>query len=594
MNFNEGLNLESFRERNIRTINNLVKEFESYKKDMSSTKSRILVNIYNNKDYKTNEEKENAWDVACDAIEDEIIEQNKDFKNNLRRTIRIQAKELLRLKTDEEIYKYYKLITEKELSDEYNPMINTSLKEFESDIYRQFLMANPRIENIIISYSILEDEKNNNLPPKENIEEILHYIEIAKNRDLTESERKDALGIAFDLTNKLEDGEQKEGLLAELEEIRKEIELLADPNYDTAKELVEKAEETEKSEDFTKALKFLEKLQVPNRGEFAARLDVLRKKAEERFVKLLEEIKYDINTNGILVNEKFLELEDKYKYVSKEITANYAQDFSDIIIFNNNLKQEEVKENYQPKKAGLLASIGQAATFVKGSKIATKVSVKLLNKVREKVNSTENSALKEKFEKLASKVESNLVKNTIVGGLKLFVSEKKLEKLKTKLYDYAEYSKLSDRKQKRLLKKQEKACRNIEKQLVKGLNSKTKIQPVTKEIATSMIDQYLYLIATSPSTDDEGNFDLSKHIEALYQYLEENKELFTENEYKAIVSQTELINDYRVSTNGEIYQITSGYDEQGEVTTELDDVVKYYDSDECKLSFREAPVYIKR
>ena len=144
------------------------------------------------------------------------------------------------------------------------------------------------------------------------------------------------------------------------------------------------------------------------------------------------------------------------------------------------------------------------------------------------------------------------------------------------------------------MKKQEKACRNIEKQLVKGLNSKTKIQPVTKEIATSMIDQYLYLIATSPSTDDEGNFDLSKHIEALYQYLEENKELFTENEYKAIVSQTELINDYRVSTNGEIYQITSGYDEQGEVTTELDDVVKYYDSDECKLSFREAPVYIKR
>ena len=431
---------------------------------------------------------------------------------------------------------------------------------------------------IDMNKKVVSAEKNYDL------EEILYYLDIANNSNFKEEKRRQALEMAYSLTNELEDEELKESLFTDLasayDSIKKDNTTVVDPDYEFAKSLVELAEKTEKSTDFINACDALEKVEESKRGELGKRLVTLRTKAGERFVELIEEIKKEIVDDNSLDNKKFLELEDRYKYISTELAKQYKDDFSNIIIFNNNLKQEEVKENYEKKKEGFFTKIGKIVTFVKGSKIASKFNVKKLLKLKASAQDVEDEEELEKIEEKTNKVSKKLAAGSIVGGLRLFVAQKRLENMKPKLYSGED---LSNRK----IKIYNKAVQTIDKQLNKGLEAKSNLtlEAQDKKYVTSVIDQYLYLIATGEDYDSS--------IEKLSKYLEKVSNNLTDAEDNAIKEQMLIIKDYRDATDGAIYEIKSNIEDDN-VTTELDDVIKYYDSEDYNKGIRNNPIYIKR
>lgn len=419
-------------------------------------------------------------------------------------------------------------------------------------------------------------------PGKENIEEILYYLDIANNSNFNEEKRRQALDIAYSLTNELEDEELKESLFTDLasayDAIKKDSEPIIDPDYEYAKQLVEKAEQTEKAKDFVKALESLDKVSEEKRDELARRLKKLSKKNDNKVKILLEELKKQKDDSKKLDKDKLLELEDRYKYISNDLEEQIKEDFEELIIYNNNFIQNEYKQNYQLKKDNFFTMVGKALSFVKGSKIATKFNLKKLSKIKSMVADAEDEDEKEYLEQKYLKVSNKLIANSIVGGVRLFVAKKRLEKLKPKLYS-------GEGLTEKQIKRFNKSIKVIDKNMNKGLNAKTKVEVEDKAYITSIVDQYLYLISTGENIDET--------TKAFEEYLEKIKNKLTDAEYNAICDQLYIIHDYRLANDNAIYEIKSDIADD-EITTELDDVVKYYDSEECKIGFRQAPIYIKR
>lgn len=421
----------------------------------------------------------------------------------------------------------------------------------------------------------------NAIAEKKKLEEILQCMKKAQDVNNSISERKEFLEKAYKLVDKLADETLKEDLLADLASVYdaiKKDDTVVDPDYEFAINLVEKAEKTEKAKDYVKAYEAILKVAEEKRDALIIRFNKISDKNDGKFKILLEELKKQKDDSKKLDKAKLLELEDRYKYISEPVEKESKSDFEGLIIYNNNFYQDEYKKNYKLKKDNFFTKVGKIFTFVKGSKIATKFNLKKLEKIKSMVADAEDKDEKDYLEAQYLKTSNKLIANSTVGGLRLFVAKKRLEGLKTKLYSGKD---LTEKQQ----RKYDKSVKVIDKNMNKGLDAKTEIEIYDKAYITSMVDQYLYLISTGESIDESTT--------AFEQYLEKVKDKLTESEYKAIYDQLYIIHDYRSANDNAIYEFKSDIVD-GKVTTELDDIVKYYDSEECNIGSRQTPIYIKR
>ena len=152
------MNLESFRQRCINRLTSTYNIFANIDKVYNEELRNALVEIQNDDSIV---DKEESFNYVR-----RLLEQDKSIKVNkvidtLRSDIRIYAKEINRLATDKEIYEYYKLVSSIPSSKEYNRYLNMSLSEFEISAFHEYVMSDPRIENIIICYSELEKNNSN-------------------------------------------------------------------------------------------------------------------------------------------------------------------------------------------------------------------------------------------------------------------------------------------------------------------------------------------------------------------------------------------------------------------------------------------------
>ena len=140
----QNFNLVERRNKNKKVLENIIDKYRNVEKTYAEEKRRIVLKIQADDTIK---DKDKALDEAFEFANRVIDLDKKAALKELKDTIKKQAKYLLILKDPKMVYEYYKLISENPLEDEYASL--------ESELYREFLMRHPAIENIIVSYSAL-------------------------------------------------------------------------------------------------------------------------------------------------------------------------------------------------------------------------------------------------------------------------------------------------------------------------------------------------------------------------------------------------------------------------------------------------------
>lgn len=420
------------------------------------------------------------------------------------------------------IYEFYKLITSNPLDENY--------AKLESEIYREFLMTHPSIENIIISYSIYEDEKN------------------IKNDNPIEDEKTKLL-------------------------------------IKEATSLVEQVETTEKSKDFKNAydaIKLLPDCDV--RNELSSRLQKVSEKNESRYFELQNIIIKDINDKKGINKDVLEEFDDRYRYLSKEKCEEAKDNYSKIIEYYNNAVQDEYQQSLEKedfKKHSLSDKVrelmGSVVTFVAGTKVAKKIKNKRLNKLQEKLDNEENDNKKTRIENKINNIKDSILDNDIVTGVRLFKARNKLAKQKFKLYHDSDSKNFVTSETGKALYKT-KATDLIGKKLSKGLSKITSDEELKndRKRVINVLDQYLELTASGTFDEDSQAFD----------FLEETKDVLTESEYNGYLNELLMISNYRYDNDGIPYHINN------DETYEVDNIIKFYDSEDYNNALNK-PLYIK-
>ncbi len=219
----QNFNLVERRNKNKKVLENIIDKYRNVEKTYAEEKRRIVLKIQADDTIK---DKDKALDEAFEFANRVIDLDKKAALKELKDTIKKQAKYLLILKDPKMVYEYYKLISENPLEDEYASL--------ESELYREFLMRHPAIENIIVSYSALEDENGiTNADPsddrkddpadKEKIEEAKKAVEKVE-KSIAENNFDPAEFVdAYNKVNALKDGKTKEELLKRLDAITKRL-----------------------------------------------------------------------------------------------------------------------------------------------------------------------------------------------------------------------------------------------------------------------------------------------------------------------------------------------------------------------------------
>lgn len=434
-----------------------------------------------------------------------------------------------------------------------------------------------------INMKVLKDLNNGVVTVKESnndVNEINYYLDIARN-----NHSKKALDYAADLIKKLDDEEAKNDLQAEAAEIN---ELISGHNdYDKEEKLVSKAEQTEKFADYARAYNACKELHEDDdkKLEFAARLDSLQKLNNDKFIKLKRILLDKIVSEEPIEQSEIIELSDRYQYISKDIFEKFKKDYEEIINVYNNQVQNEYQEELEKNDFEHYSFIEKFREFaskpiiwVSKTKIASKINKKIINRIREKSDSY-SKFTKKIASRLENKIENSVKDGDVINSYKLFKSRNDLAKIKPKLYKGEELT----RKQN---KKYVKASNRIEKELKKGLDKLSNNEDILNDNSRviTILDQYVDLIAMG--TYNEENVE-----KALY-YLDSVKDVLTEGEYNAYYEQILMINNYRHNNEEKPYEY-SKTDEEGNKSYEVEEILKYYDSDAYKV-LHHPQQYIKR
>lgn len=202
---NIGFNLERIRTKNIAKVKEIASEISEIN---GRYKSQLIRNIYSG-DYSgmTEQQKDQTIMTRLREVDNIIDQELQRVKYAVRDEIIHQAKMLLLLANkgeNKKVFDYYKLINTM-------PMI-APYSDYEKNLYREFIMQHPSIENIIVSFSELEEEQqqlNNNTAHinNNNDDDINRVIEALNNLE-TSIELQDWLD-AKNLIAQLPEGEQK-------------------------------------------------------------------------------------------------------------------------------------------------------------------------------------------------------------------------------------------------------------------------------------------------------------------------------------------------------------------------------------------------
>ena len=521
----QNFNLVERRNKNKKVLENIIDKYKNVEKTYAEEKRRIVLEIQADD---TISDKDNALDEAFEFANRVIDLDKKAALKELKDTIKKQAKYLLILKDPKMVYEYYKLISENPLEDEYASL--------ESELYREFLMRHPAIENIIVSYSALEDERGiTNSDPsddrkddpadKEKIEEAKKAVEKVE-KSIAENNFDPAEFVdAYNKVNTLKDGKTKEELLKRLDAITKKLADCLDAHL---KDIEEKV---------VNNISDIDKIESGKINSVVSLFDFL--------------VKYARNFDEIAFGQRVEAAVNKY-----------------------NMQQQNTykltKEEGPVKQFGFWAKMRQLRPFLISRKDhRLKVYKKAL------VNSTSAEEKKEAIE--------GIKQIDVVNGVRLFMARNKLNKLKEKLRVSGTDS-LDEEEQ----KKYDKAVNTISARIINELEYSMEETAKDKIRVKTVIGQFLEVLSICPDKIEVSNvFDKVQKVynrdeifDKTYKYIRKayRNGSLTEQEYKAYRDEINNIALYRSDVD-DYYEVPSVSVNGEEEYSELDnETKKYYES----------------
>ena len=293
--------------------------------------------------------------------------------------------------------------------------------------------------------------------------------------------------------------------------------------------------------------------------------EVVSKTEDDNFKDLI----YKLKTEETISSDDIYKLYNSYNNLSKEASSKYKEDYDRIIILYNNQKQEDYQKHLEKNDIKKYTFAEKVTEFL-GRPYQLVVSVKknILKKLKKKIEKAPNEKKLFELQRKEEKLKRDISSSDVVSSVKLFKARNDLADMKLKLYkgEQLDYSRVT---------------KAISKELNKGLSKKKDDLDILndKSRAITVMDQYLELVAS-------GSFDIDEVNEA-YDYLEKIGPLLTDSEFNGYLEELNIIYDYR-NLNKIPYHIN-----QIGNKTEVDDIIRYYDSDEYSKLLNKDVSYIK-
>lgn len=294
--------------------------------------------------------------------------------------------------------------------------------------------------------------------------------------------------------------------------------------------------------------------------------EVVSKTDDDNFKDLI----YKLKTEETISSDDIYKLYNSYNNLSKEASSKYKEDYDRIIILYNNQKQEDYQKHLEKNDIKKYTFAEKVTEFL-GRPYQLVVSVKknILKKLKKKIEKAPNEKRLFELQRKEEKLKRDISSSDVISSVKLFNARNDLADMKLKLYkgEQLDYSRVT---------------KAISKELNKGLSKKKDDLDILndKSRAITVMDQYLELVAS-------GSFDINEVNEA-YDYLEKIGPLLTDSEFNGYLEELNIIYDYR-NLNKIPYHIN-----QIGNKTEVDDIIRYYDSDEYSKLLNKDVSYIKR
>ena len=293
--------------------------------------------------------------------------------------------------------------------------------------------------------------------------------------------------------------------------------------------------------------------------------EVVSKTEDDNFKDLI----YKLKTEETISSDDIYKLYNSYNNLSKEASSKYKEDYDRIIILYNNQKQEDYQKHLEKNDIKKYTFAEKVTEFL-GRPYQLVVSVKknILKKLKKKIEKAPNEKRLFELQRKEEKLKRDISSSDVISSVKLFNARNDLADMKLKLYkgEQLDYSRVT---------------KAISKELNKGLSKKKDDLDILndKSRAITVMDQYLELVAS-------GSFDIDEVNEA-YDYLEKIGPLLTDSEFNGYLEELNIIYDYR-NLNKIPYHIN-----QIGNKTEVDDIIRYYDSDEYNKLLNKDVSYIK-
>ncbi len=293
--------------------------------------------------------------------------------------------------------------------------------------------------------------------------------------------------------------------------------------------------------------------------------EVVSKTEDDNFKDLI----YKLKTEETISSDDIYKLYNSYNNLSKEASSKYKEDYDRIIILYNNQKQEDYQKHLEKNDIKKYTFAEKVTEFL-GRPYQLVVSVKknILKKLKKKIEKAPNEKKLFELQRKEEKLKRDISSSDVISSVKLFKARNDLADMKLKLYkgEQLDYSRVT---------------KAISKELNKGLSKKKDDLDILndKSRAITVMDQYLELVAS-------GSFDIDEVNEA-YDYLEKIGPLLTDSEFNGYLEELNIIYDYR-NLNKIPYHIN-----QIGNKTEVDDIIRYYDSDEYSKLLNKDVSYIK-
>lgn len=293
--------------------------------------------------------------------------------------------------------------------------------------------------------------------------------------------------------------------------------------------------------------------------------EVVSKTEDDNFKDLI----YKLKTEKTISSDDIYKLYNSYNNLSKEASSKYKEDYDRIIILYNNQKQEDYQKHLEKNDIKKYTFAEKVTEFLgKPYQLVVSVKKNILKKLKKKIEKAPNEKRLFELQRKAEKLKRDISSSDVVSSVKLFKARNDLADMKLKLYkgEQLDYSRVT---------------KAISKELNKGLSKKKDDLDILndKSRAITVMDQYLELVAS-------GSFDINEVNEA-YDYLEKIGPLLTDSEFNGYLEELNIIYDYR-NLNKIPYHIN-----QIGNKTEVDDIIRYYDSDEYSKLLNKDVSYIK-